>query len=316
VNANRFAHTALVAALRGKSNVLQTTNGLVVLNLVPLLNAALQNAQGLISGVVGKTVTLPPITSNELPSVACARIAAAIGRPEPPTCGQITLFPAAKLVAARRAVQIFDRAVVGLLIATPLIAALALWVSRRRRRTLLQLAIGGMLGLVVVRRAVKWEQGHLVSTGPPQNEAARSAIVHGLMHGFFTLGDWILAAGLVIVILTLLTGPYQWAATVRRHGSAASRHAGRLVSAATTRPATGDSDETAVTWIRAHYDLVRIGAIVIAVLLLLVLSVNVVGLLIILAVLGVFELWLYQLRPASEEPPPEGSQPPPRQRTA
>src|SRR3954449_3829094 len=40
VGANRFAHAQLVAVLRGDTKVLQTTDGNVELNLVPLLNAA------------------------------------------------------------------------------------------------------------------------------------------------------------------------------------------------------------------------------------------------------------------------------------
>ena len=43
IEANRFAHAQLVAVLRGNSTTVQITNGQVVLDLVPLLNAALQS---------------------------------------------------------------------------------------------------------------------------------------------------------------------------------------------------------------------------------------------------------------------------------
>src|SRR3954454_10168262 len=107
INANRFAHTQLVAVLRHEDGeVLQNADGNVTLNLVPLLNAALQNVQGFASNVVGKPVPTPPIANNELPAATCAKIGAALDRPVLPTCGQIVLFRAAKLNQARRGVQI------------------------------------------------------------------------------------------------------------------------------------------------------------------------------------------------------------------
>src|SRR5262249_44403774 len=148
----RFAHTQLLAVLEGHSQAVKTTNGQVVLDLVPLLNAALQNLGPFITGVVGRPVTLPKISNNELPSTACRAISNAIHRPLPDTCAQIALFPADKLTQARRAVRLFNGALVLLLILTPLMAAGALWLSGRRRRTLLQLSAGGVLGLVVARR--------------------------------------------------------------------------------------------------------------------------------------------------------------------
>ena len=45
VSANRFAHAQLITVLNGDSKALQTTDGQVVLNLVPLLNEALKNVQ-------------------------------------------------------------------------------------------------------------------------------------------------------------------------------------------------------------------------------------------------------------------------------
>ena len=77
---------------------------------------------------MGRTVTLPTITDNEAPASACQAIALnALNRPIPSTCGQIPLFKADKLSEARRAVQAFNRIMVLLLILTPVVAALALW---------------------------------------------------------------------------------------------------------------------------------------------------------------------------------------------
>lgn len=297
VGANRFAHAQIVKVLRGDSEVLQTTNGQVVLNLVPLVNAAVQNAEDFISGVVGKTVTLPNVTGDELPSAACAKISSALGRPLPETCGQIPLFPADKLTNAQRAVRAFDRLVLLLLIVTPLVAVAAVWLSRRRRRTLMQLAIAGMLGLVIVRRTVMWLQDELTSGAKPENRAALSAIVHQVMGGFFTISGWVLFAGLLIVVVTLIAGPYRWAVATRHGAVVGARKTGRVLYSAGAAAVGRARDDTTTAWIRGHLDLLRVAGIAVALLVILFAGVNVWWFLVILVLLGLYELWLYRLRP-------------------
>ena len=295
--ANRFAHKELVTVLRGDNSVLQTTQGQVVLNLVPLLDAALQNATAFVSGVVGRAVTLPKLTGEEAPSVACEKISLALDRPLPATCGQVVLFSSANLGTAQKAVRAFDRMVVALLVVVPLLLVGALWVSPRRRRTLLQLTVGGLAGLVLVRRLLIWEQGRLIDTGRPENEGARAAIVHGVLSGFFDLTRWLLIAGLVVLALTLLTGPYGWAKATRRRTHVVARTTGALAAVAVGRETVADAAE--LTWVRRHRDALRIAGVAVAVLLLLALDVNVWGFLLIALVLGLYEVGLHRLPPPS-----------------
>lgn len=79
-----------------------------------------------------------------------------------------------------------------LLIITPLLFIAALWISPRRRRTLLQLTIGGMLGLIVIRRALFWLQSGLTAQAKPANRAALSVITGQVFHGLFTVTLWFL----------------------------------------------------------------------------------------------------------------------------
>jgi hypothetical protein len=305
VTANRFAHAQLITVLNGDSKVLQTTNGQVVLNLVPLLNEALKNVQARASALVGKNITLPAISGTTIPAAACQKIATAIRRPLPPTCGQIPLFKASALTQAQRAYRAFNRLVLALLIITPLAFAAALWASTRRRRTLLQLAIGGMLALIVVRRAVIWLQSDLVAQAKPANQAALTVITGQIFHGLFTLTLWFLIGGLILIVLALLSGPYRWAVATRsqaRHGGQAIAHLGSALAG----HASGDAT---VTWIRRHLDLLRLGGAVIAALALLIFSVNWVTLLIIAALLALYEFGLHRLHqtePAAQ-PRPAGS---------
>lgn len=296
VNANRTAHTALMNVLHGDSKALVVTNGQVVLSVVPLLNEVLQNLEQSASDLIGRDVTLPTLSGNELPSVACERISTALNRPLPTTCGQIPLFPADKLQQAQWAVRGFDRLTLALLILSPLLVIAALLVSKRRRRTLLQLAVGTLLVMVIVRRTVMWLQHTLISTGRPENEAARSAIVHQLLHGFFTVSVWVLAVALAVLGVALVTGPYRWAVK--------SRAVGRAGTVATVRHVRDalSGREAVGAWVRAHRDLMRIAGGLLALLLILVLDISFVWLLVLLAVLAAYEFWLYRLGAAAPKP--------------
>jgi hypothetical protein len=287
VAANRFAHGQLISALNGDSKALQTTNGHVVLNLVPLLSQALKGVQDQAPGLFGKKITLPAISATTNPAASCQKIAAAIGRPVPPTCGQIPLFPASSLTSAQRGFRAVNGIVLVLLIITPLVFLGALWASTRRRRTLLQLAIAGMLGLIVIRRVMYWLQSDLIAAAKPENRAAISVIAGQVLHGFFTVTIWFLIGGLVLTIAALLAGPYRWAVAFR---SAAGHLASALGGHA--------SDDRTVSWVRRHLGVLGIGGAVIAALALLIFSVNWVGVLVIAALLGLYELGLYRLRQA------------------
>lgn len=312
VQANMAAHTTLVKILRNQYNdeLLLTSNGQVVLNLVPVLNAVLQDLSGTVSDIVGKNVQLPQLSGTELPSVACEKISAALGRPLPATCGQIPLFPEDKLTNAQRAVRAFDGLVLVLLIVVPLLAVAVLWISRHRRRTLIQLLVGGTLGLVVVRRVVMWGQTQLIATAEPENTASRTAVVHQVLHSFFDLTLAIVIGALILLALTLLTGPYRWARGLRDGVRTGAVRSARLVAAGVTASVGRARDERTLQWIRDHLDALRVAGIVVAVLLLLVLHVSFVGFLLIAALLTGYELWLYRLRQAfdivdSAAPPPD-----------
>jgi hypothetical protein len=292
-----FAHGQLLSVLNGNSKAVTTTNGQVVLNLVPLFNAALQNLEGFISGVVGRTVKLPSISGNEIPATACQRIGTALNRPVSNTCGQIPLFPADRLTQARHAVRIFNGVMVLLLVLTPVVAALALWLSRRRRRTLLQLSVGGLLGLVVIRRAVDWLTTSLIHTGLVANEGARRAILSHLFHQYFSVSRWLLLGLIVVFVAALVTGPYGWARSLRVVVSHWAREGWNLAVAASGRA----RDDRTIEWVRAHLDLLRIVGVVVAVLFLLVLSVSWVGFLVIAVLLAIYEVWLQRLKGAGPE---------------
>ena len=310
VTANRVAHTQIVAVLRGDSAAIQTVNGEVVLNLVPLLNSALQQVQPTIDALLGKNITLPTISSDEVPAAACKKISTALGRPVPATCGQIPLFPASSLDSARQAVTKFDRWTVGLLILTPLLIIGAVLLSRRRRRTALQLAVGGTLGLVVVRRLAMYMEGRIEGAVKPANRAAADAIVSQVLHRFYDVTLVLLIVGLVVVAVLLLTGPYRWARTMRA-GTRRGAVAAGTATASATRSLTGRTQDDATRdWIRGHRGALQIGGAAVAVVLILLVSLSPLWLLIIGVLLAGYLLGLARITRDEEPPEDQGSSPP------
>jgi hypothetical protein len=296
-----FAHAQLLSVLNGNSKAVTTTNGQVVLNLVPLLNSALQSLEGFIAGVVGHPVNLPTISGNELPSTVCQRISTALNRPVPATCGQIPLFPADKLTQARHAVRLFNGIVVLLLILTPVVAILALWLSRRRRRTLLQLCVGGLLGLVVIRRVVNLLTNSLVDTGVPANKSARRAILSHLFHQYFSISRWLVLGIIIVFLAALISGPYPWAISLRRLAAHYGREGWNLVQAIGGRA----RDDSTAAWVRSHVDLLRVLGVGVAVLLIIILPISWIGFLVIAVLLAAYQWWLYRLKQTI--PAPDGA---------
>jgi hypothetical protein len=189
---------------------------------------------------------------------------------------------------------LFNGALVLLLILTPLIAVLALWLSRRRRRTLLQLSAGGVLGLVVARRAVIWLGDNLVRNGQFGTRAARQDIASQVFHQYFSISRWLIIALIIVFAFVLVTGPYAWARSLRVSATRMSGQARDL--AAMVGKAR---DDATVDWIRSHLDLLRILGVAVAVILLLAVSVSLVGFVVIAVLLAGYDFWLHWLGPSA-----------------
>lgn len=208
-DANRLAHSQLISVLNGDSALVTATGGEVVLNLLPLVNDMLHTVSGQLSAMTGGAVSLSPVTT--IPAAACNAITGTASS----ACTQIPLFPAAALAGPRPAYRILVAITSLVLMLTPLALAGALAASPRRRRTLLQMTIGGMLTLLAVMTAVSWGRSSLIDRAAPRYQAVTSVIVHALTTGFVTMTTWCVAGGFAITAIALLSGPYRWATAIR-----------------------------------------------------------------------------------------------------
>ena len=202
-------HEQLVAVLRGQhSATISTSGGYIVLNTVPLINNALKEVSGLASNLTGRNVTLPTITTAELPQQAVDQLSKALGveaalqlRSDHP--GSLD-----QPQCRGPGVRAFDRLTIALPFITVALIALTLWLSVGRRRSLIQLLVGTLLLMIVVRRVVIHEQGALANSA--HNPQVAQLVLGDLLHGFFVLTLWILWVALGILVVTLVTGPYRW----------------------------------------------------------------------------------------------------------
>ena len=202
-DANRVAHSQLISVLNGDDALVTAAGGEVVLNLLPLVNDVLHNVSGPLSAMTDGVVSLPPITT--IPAAACH----AITKTASSACTQIPLFPAGALAGPRHAYRILVSTSSLVPMLTTLALAGALAASPRRRRTLLQVTIGGTLTVLAVMTAVSWGQSSLIDRAAPRYQAVTSVIVHALTTGFFTMITWCVASSFAITAITLLSGSYR-----------------------------------------------------------------------------------------------------------
>ena len=108
------------------------------------------------------------------------------------------------LAAVQKGVKAFDRLTLVLPLVTIALIALSLWLSVNRRRTLVQLAVGVSLLMIVERRSVLHEQGALANAA--HNPQLAQSVLGDLLHGFFVLTAWVLAVALVVLVIAVLSG--------------------------------------------------------------------------------------------------------------
>lgn len=306
VETNRFAQTQIEAVLRGEGDGTVTTeNGRVVLNLIPVINAALVKIQDQASELVGTNVTLPQLDPDtELPDEMRTKIETALGVQLPDDFGQLVIFDDDRLQAAQEALVRFERLLYVLLAVYVLAVAGAIALSKQRRRTIVQLSAGLLVIVVAERRIARVAEASITEKiADPSARAAARAASQSLLNDFLSATVWLAWLFLIVLVIALVTGPYGWAVWVRARAARLGRLAGDAVTGARARA----DDEATVAWVRAHLGGLQLAGIALAVLLLFLLNVGFIGFLILAGLLGLYELAL--VRFVKEEPGPGDERP-------
>ena len=147
---NERAHDAAMKVIRGgDSEVLTSSEGAITLNVFPLIGGALTGLQE--AGIIPAEVQLPDLTNVEPDPDRLAKLEGVLGRDLPDDIGTITLVQSDRLATVQQAVRAFDIITVVVLLLAVLFVALALWLSRRRLRMVVWLAIGAIVALLLGR---------------------------------------------------------------------------------------------------------------------------------------------------------------------
>ena len=189
--ANRRAHELFMAVLNGKKNILVQSGGNVVLDLRPIL-LQLGERTGLGGRLEGRL---------------------------PPDAGQIVIMKGNQLGTARKAVKVIRVLSYFLFFLVIALYAVAIWLARGRRRTLLlatgiSVVVVGLIVLVVRRYAGDYLVNALTTNDADKGAVSRSwAIGTQLLRN---VGFNALIYGVVIIFAAWIAGPSRLATWSRR----------------------------------------------------------------------------------------------------
>jgi hypothetical protein len=263
IAANERAHRAVLRVLRGESDVVLAQGNKVVIDLIPVVDALLADIGSASPEIFGREVDLPDLTFDDLPEAAVGRLESALGVQLDDDFGQFTIYDKGRLTALQDGIDQARRWLVIISVTAVVAIVAALWMSDRRRRTLLQLLVGLALGITLIRRLGLRGQRELLDAIPNQtNRAAASAASDRFLEPLLAVTQTLLILLAVGAVLAVLTGPYPWAVRLRSRGS-------ELV-----RRVDGD-------WVTGHQRELGIAGLAVVFVILLVVDVSFFGLVVI-----------------------------------
>jgi hypothetical protein len=281
----RQAHEQTMTILNGTSAVVVAGQETVRINLLPLINQVIRLLSDQLPTLFGKKITLPDISSGQIPANLRARVQDALGVTLPPNFAEFTVYDAGKLKAAQRAVVTLKRSLVALVIGTLLLFVLALFIAPRRRRTVLHFGLWLVIAAVAVTAVLRAVKGQVLAQVPEglYRDAAADTIttVTALPR---VRGQQLIWLGAIVAMVCYLIGPGRGPVWLRRHAATAARAGGRW-SRQGYRTVTAHGPGLT----ERHLDAVRISGLVPAVVFALILS-SWTSLLIIVVLLAVFEI--------------------------
>jgi hypothetical protein len=189
-SANRLAHTALVALLRGDSR-LDSSDRELTIGVLPVVIVGMERLQEV--GLIPDDVDLPDPSDPDASTVIREVLADRLGIDLPSDVGEVPLVRMSRLETARQLVTVFDIiTVVGIVLAAVL-AALTIWLAHDRRRAILYLGLGTAITVVVVQVLALVLSGTVADSMARDGTPVLGAIVGALISN--------LALALTVVLL-------------------------------------------------------------------------------------------------------------------
>ena len=274
----RAAHQRIVALLRNEFSEIPNVSvedGEVRLNTIPIIVEAIRRVLPDLSGI-GPDITLPSGLSDRVDE-ARAQLEESIGASLPEDFGQVTIMSEDRLSELQNGVVMLDRAVWALAIFSLLLIVVTLGVSRTRRRTAIQLAIGIVIGVPITEALLRWVEGQIVAAvANPVGDRIAVGILYDVASGLRRVELWLALAALIIGFAVYLSGRPAWAVRVKAWWDAQME------------PGQGGGFSR---WVTKHYDLVRVVGVVVAVIALYIPDLSLLLVLVVGALLAAY-LWL------------------------
>jgi hypothetical protein len=298
---NRLAHEEVLQIINGgdsSSGLLVRKGNEVRLDLLPVINDVLRLLERQVPTLFGKTVDLPELGNGAaIPPDLRVRIETALGVQLPDNFGAVTIYKANKLGAVQDALELFKRGLVAFALGSLACLVLALWVSPTRRRTVLQYGVWLAVFVIVLRGLRVVVRDSVLSDIPAgvYRDGAASA-VQIVLAPLRDRGTLLLWSGIVIAAVAYLVGPGRGPVWLRRR-TVAGAHG----SVRGSRRATAVAVARGPAFARQYLDPLRIGGLVVAGLLALLLA-SWVALLVLAVLLVAYELLVTAA--AGSAPPP------------
>jgi hypothetical protein len=275
-------HTGGVALISGDMASLPnvyTENGEVRLDLVPVITEALQRVAAEIQEFL-PDVTLPSAVAGAVEQgreQLRAQLAESLQAELPDDFGQLTLMTESALSEVQQTARQADRFVWVIAILALLLLGLAIAVSPARRRTVIGLALGVVAGLVITMLLVRRFEAALLEQ--IVNVDGRHAVQQAygeLASSLRTITVLVAVVAVVISIVAYLAGRPTWITNL-----------GHRWTSLTTATDEGSEFDR---WVAARFDLLRLAGIAVALVLLFVIGLELIPVLVIGVLLGLY-LW-------------------------
>lgn len=200
-------HQITVAILSGKdTTAIENTDGLIVLNLMPIINTLLAEGAGFLSDLLNRDISAPTVTPENI-DAAIAALEQQLGTDLPNDFGTIVLFESNDLAAAQQAYSTAKTLIwLGPIVALVLIG-LALAVSLRRVRTLAAIVVGVALAMLLLRLTLTPLEESLVGAVSDQGlQAAVGAAVSTVTSSLVSGIAWVLLLGVIAAAVLFASG--------------------------------------------------------------------------------------------------------------
>ena len=294
---NEVGHQKVVGLLRGENTYTYISGDNVTLNLLPLVSQAVQWILGKLPGVISSRVDVPVIPADMPVDQAIQQISQWSGRTLPADFGQITLLKSDALGPAQTAIKIFDMLMWVLPVVVAVLAALAIWLSHKRRTTIIVLGAGTAVALIITKVLLtRLTEALVASLKEGTAQTILSEVVHRSLTPFTTITIWVVVIGAVVAVVAWILGRkdiQEFAVQAARAGASRADVAAK-------------ADTPATRWFRKNVALMRVVGLVVLLILLLVFSSSWTWIIVLLILLALYQVavsyvtgeWPFQERKA------------------